>query len=563
MLNHPYNKLKPLLEKALKHKIKSGLIFILLLSGTIYLFFGRTSTENRYTLTTTKYATITSTISGSGQVTSNDQIDIKSKASGDVIYIGALEGQEVRAGYFIAQLNTRNAQKTVRDAEINLENAKLQLEKLRGAETLVIPRNQLKAEENLLKSYEDGFNTVSNVFLDIPAIISSLHDIIYNQDFSKNEWNTDYLANAIKNYTEDAAQFKKDVYIKYEAARTNYDTNFTNYKINNRSSDQITTKKLINETYNTTKNLAESIKSANNLIQLYKDKLKEKNIEPKTIADTFLANLNTYTGKTNSHLINLLNIKNATSANEEALANASLDIRSQELAVKQRENALADAKDTLSDYFIRTPLAGTIAKINIKKLDSINNGLVVATLITKQKNLELSLNEIDIAQIKVGQNATISFDAIPDFKLNGTITRVDTLGTVSQGVVTYNIKINFNSNDDRIKSGMSATALITTNSKENVLTVPNSAVKSQNDKYYVEIFNKKSKTATPTKKFIEIGISNDALTEIISGLNEGDEVIARTILATAKTGTPQAPSLFGGNTSRGTGTSGNTFKIPR
>ena len=76
-------------------------------------------------------------------------------------------------------------------------------------------------------------------------------------------------------------------------------------------------------------------------------------------------------------------------------------------------------------------------------------------------------------------------------------------------------------------------------------------------------FNKKSKTATPTKKFIEIGISNDALTEIISGLNEGDEVIARTILATAKTGTPQAPSLFGGNTSRGTGTSGNTFKIPR
>ena len=202
-------------------------------------------------------------------------------------------------------------------------------------------------------------------------------------------------------------------------------------------------------------------------------------------------------------------------------------------------------------------------KINIKKLDSINNGLVVATLITKQKNLELSLNEIDIAQIKVGQNATISFDAIPDFKLNGTITRVDTLGTVSQGVVTYNIKINFNSNDDRIKSGMSATALITTNSKENVLTVPNSAVKSQNDKYYVEIFNKKSKTATPTKKFIEIGISNDALTEIISGLNEGDEVIARTILATAKTGTPQAPSLFGGNTSRGTGTSGNTFKIPR
>ena len=113
MLNHIHRKIKILLTKALEHKIKSGLIVILLISGLAYLLFGRTITENRYILTTVKVGAITSTISGSGQIASSDQIDVKSKASGDVVYIGATEGQEVYAGHLIAQLNTRNAQKTL------------------------------------------------------------------------------------------------------------------------------------------------------------------------------------------------------------------------------------------------------------------------------------------------------------------------------------------------------------------------------------------------------------------------------------------------------------------
>ena len=99
-------------------------------------------------------------------------------------------------------------------------------------------------------------------------------------------------------------------------------------------------------------------------------------------------------------------------------------------------------------------------------------------LITKQKIAEISLNEVDAAKVKVGQKVTLTFDAIDGLSITGEVSEIDALGTVSQGVVTYGVKIAFDTQDERVKSGMSVSAAIITDVKQNVLLVPNAAVKS-------------------------------------------------------------------------------------
>ncbi len=87
---------------------------------------------------------------------------------------------------------------------------------------------------------------------------------------------------------------------------------------------------------------------------------------------------------------------------------------------------------------------------------------------------------------------------------------------------------------------MSTSAAVITDTKQNVLLVPNAAVKSQGGAYYVEMPD----STTPIRQSVEVGISNDTMTEITSGLKEGDSIIARTVTSSATTKTQQSSSTF-------------------
>ncbi len=519
-------------------------------------FFGSTA-ETKYVLAAVEKGNLIVSVSGSGQVSVSNQVDIKSKTSGDVVYVGVKNGQEVKAGALLVQIDTRDAQKTVRDAEISFEQAKLDLEKMKGLTTSEgsIRGVKEKAEASLEKAYEDGFNTVANAFLEYPAVMSGFQDILYsgNPGLGGNSvWNIDYYASAATKYDEGtanvdkASQYKADAIDKYAIARKSYDQNFNNYKNASRSSDKSVIEDLINETYETTKDMAEAVKSTNNLIQYYKDKLAGHSLSVPPITDTHLSNLSSYTSKTNSYLLSLLSIKTTILTSKETLVETDFDIADQQIKVNQAENTLIEAKEKLSDCYIRAPFDGVVAKISVKKGDSANSGTAIATFITKQKIAEISLNEVDAAKVKVGQKVTLTFDAIEGLSIAGQVAEIDTLGTVSQGVVTYGVKITFDTQDERVKSGMSVTASIITEMKLDVLMAPNGAIKSQNNTYYVEMFDQQSSlsqgqsitsSVAPRQQPIEIGISNDTMTEIISGLKEGDQVVSQEVSATASTKT--------------------------
>jgi RND family efflux transporter MFP subunit len=208
--------------------------------------------------------------------------------------------------------------------------------------------------------------------------------------------------------------------------------------------------------------------------------------------------------------------------------------------------SLASFNNTLSNgakRIVTAPIDGTVSAINVKngddlsRLSSGSNASSAPMIIGDLKTLkaQVAVNEVDIPNVALGQKVMMTFGAIDGLTASGKIEKMDALGTLAQGVVTYNVTIGFDTLDSRIRPNMSVSAKIITQVKQDVITVPNSALKTQGNATYVEVMN--SGAQTPERRTIEIGAVNNTDTEIVSGINVGDNVVTQTIDPNAKTTT--------------------------
>lgn len=521
-------------------------IVILLIIGGYYNYkkFFTTTNGVRYVTGVVTKGTIVASVSATGQTSASNQLDIKPKVSGTVTKIIAENGQELKSGAIIARIDAIDAEKSVRDAATNLKSAQIALEKLvQPADQLAITQaeNALasaqdarkSAEEDLKRAYNDGYNGVASTFIDLSTTINGLHDILYTQ-------------HGLDAYTTSISAYNA-LNDSYSIAESTYQKNLLDYKNTALYTDNAQIGALIDQTSATTKLIAVVVKNLSNSIQ---DKVSTQNQARDSKTDATITTLSTYTDKLSGDLQTLLNAKNALRSDADTITTSErtitektqslaklksgadpLDIQSQKLTVQQRQNALADAQDKLADYTIRAPFDCVVASIPVKIGDAASSGTTIATVITKQRIAEVTLNEVDVARAKVGQQVTLTFDAIEGLEISGTVTEIDSVGTISSGVVTYAVKIAFDTQDERIKPGMSVSAAIITDVKQDALLVPSSAVKNKGTTKTVELYN----NGKPASTTVEVGISNDTRTQIISGVNEGDTVVVQTISATAAT----------------------------
>ena len=554
------NYFKKLFTLAMHHKIISVIVIVVIVGGGYYWYSSANKNAGKvsYVTSPVQKGTIVASVSGSGQVSASSQIDIKSKVSENVVYVGVKNGQHVGAGALLMEFDTTNAQKSVRNAQISLDNAKLSLEKVQSG-NVTIPLTKQQAQDNLTKAYTDSFNTISNAFLDIPGIMTGLDDVLHGNEIERYTPNMEYYAGGAQPYTWQEADrlqaYKKSAGDAYAKAKTDYDKNFDDYKAMTRSSDAAAVEAMLTETYGTTQEIADAVKDTYNLIQLYEDLYTKYQFTLNPIASTHLASLNTYTGQANNDLSSILNIQSTIKTDKDAITNADVSLQSQDLSVQganisvtQAQNALADAKDSLADYYIYAPFSGIVANVVYNKGDAASSGVAAITLITNQSITKIPFNEVDITKIKVGQKATLTFDAINGLTIAGQVSQIDTLGTVTQGVVNYNVELVFDASGTQVKPGMSVTASVITDVKQDVLTVPNSAVKTSGNAQYVQILV----NGQPVRKTVQTGLASDTDTEIVSGLSENDNVITQTITTattattTSSTSSIRIPGITGG-----------------
>ena len=122
-----------------------------------------------------------------------------------------------------------------------------------------------------------------------------------------------------------------------------------------------------------------------------------------------------------------------------------------------------------------------------------------------------------MAKLAVGKPAEVGFDALPDRRFRGQVAAVSPSGSSTPGVVTYPIAINMQIPDVTLPSGMTASVIVTINRKTDVLVVPTRAVRRQGRDQVVEVATRAGSQMVP----VQVGLTNDQQTEIVSGITDG------------------------------------------
>lgn len=552
----------------LKHKLITAILVVFLIGISIFNYNKtKNSSETIYTIGTVETGTIISSVSGTGQISASSQVDLKPKASGEIAYIGVVQGQKVKAGTLIARLDTR-------DILISLENAKIALAKLKDVDhlTLIQAQNSLEQakqslqnnKNNLSKAYDDGFSDISDAFLKLPDIMIGLDELLHN-DYQSGGFLSE---NRMGGFSTTVQNYRKQADATYYQAKTKYDTALAEYKSLSRTSASSSIEKAILDTYDAVQLISDTVKNVQNTIDYIRT---TGTNEDRSATQSILTDLNSWTSSINSIASSLLSIKSTIQTSKDGIKNAEMSIQEKteslakiqngpdELDLKSQELALQQKQNEYENYFVYAPFDGTVAKLSLNKGDTVSSGTAIGVLISDKIIADVSLNEVDITKIEVGQKAIVTFDAIEDLSISAKVVQVDMIGTASQGVVSYNVKVALDTNDERVRSGMSANVSIITEVKQDVIAIANDAVKSQGDQYYVQTFDSEiigdKETITtnqePEKISVEIGSADDEMTEITSGLSAGDKIIIKSVKSGSSSKTnsstqTKTPSLFGG-----------------
>lgn len=507
-------------------------------------------TPAEYTLAQATTSSIAETITGSGQIAASHTLTLSPKSSGTVYSVRVTPGQKVAAGTVVATIDASDAEKTVRDAKLALDSAQLTYDKAKRTTDPVTT----------------SFNTAAEAFADMQEALDGMDDILHREDFPNYK-----LRDNVYVFGTVAKSPSTEVLLsEFNTAKNAYESARAAYDATPRTANATELTTVITRMQSAASALSQANKDILAAARITDKQMIADNTEP-AILPTHIASLTTY-GKT----LNSLTVDLASAQSD--LANASGDDTADAITLERARNTYRDALEKLEDYVVRAPFAGTIATVDVQKYDTAGSATKVATLITDTSYAELSLSETDAAKISVGQKAELTFDAIDDLTINGSVIQIDPVGTVTSGVVSYTVKIGLDTNDARVRPGMTVNASIITAQKDAALVVPSSAIKTQNGRSYVEVASgaalPDSTTAsarhaatgsstpriarartvsanevTVTRVFVETGIESDTMTEITSGLSEHAYVVTQTTNANGKTvqKTTNSFSLFGGN----------------
>ncbi|MDD4409102.1 MAG: efflux RND transporter periplasmic adaptor subunit [Candidatus Pacebacteria bacterium] len=603
----------------IKNIIKSKIsIFLVIIIGCLgYYIFGTSNnqtSETKYTIAQAEKGTIMNSVSGTGQVSAYNQAAVNSSVEGDIIKLNIKAGDEVDKDQIIVVVDSTEAREKISNAEDALETAKLSLEKTKRGlrdEELAVSQLDIENKKEAIITAEKDLETVKN------DAVNDLEDVKDKAQTDLNKVYNDYIAE-IKNAMDksvDAIYFITDIQYAHfndnsqegiklasgksgivkdlfgldDGGRANVNTldkARAGIRAEILSLQETKDKDKANELYIKIRDILSRTKDVINAIPLNDSVTTTEKTNILTRKTTIENEISTLTNKRQDVIdqekTNNTNIDDITKKNEESIkaatdkietAKTSLEsaekqltlktsidpyeIKTQEMNVKQKENALQEAKDSLNDYYIKAPFAGVVASVSAELGNYVSGGSAIATIITKKQMAEITLNEVDIANIKVGQKATLTFDAIENLTVTGEVVEIALIGTVSQGVVSYPVKIILNDSNDKIKSGMSTSVSIIIDFKQDAIMVPASAVKTANNTSYILIpssVESIDKNNLPTEairlsnnveqKTVETGKTSDDYIEVTSGLEEGDLIITKTVTSTVKSTSSQGQSLF-------------------
>lgn len=528
--------------------IAVSVILVLAIGGTIIRFtvFAKSNSASTTTFreVSAQTGSISTSVTGSGSVSDSSQITVSAENAGTIDSLSVKQGDTVKAGQVIAHVSSTASAQTVQQKQNQLTSAQNDLTQTKEQlDSLDIKAPVAGKVKSITASAGDSLSTIKP--LGDLAVISMSRSMTVSFNPSQ----------ALKDGQTVTVTVSGKTYAGTVSSASSGSQSGQNGQYSQNAGSSGSTTVMINSDDPAVGDTAVITLSGKTLgsgkLQLAKS-IAISNSGNGTIAQVNVSE-NQMVSK-NQTLFQLSNdsVQQQVTAKENAVTSAQQDL----------DNAKAEAaKDTIT-----SPISGVVAELDVKKGDSVSSGTAAAVIMDPNTlQTVVSVDELDISKVKVGQKATISLDAITDKTFSGSVAQIDPIGTSSNGVATYSVTVIINNPQD-IKVGMTTNVEIITQSKDNVIVVSANAVLMKNGtKGYVlsaaDLFDSNGKsvklTNTTTSELIRkygkevtIGMATQDKDEIVSGISAGDD------LAVPVTINPSAISSLNNQ-----GTSNNAFSF--
>lgn len=525
------------------HKILLTLA-IVIAAGVVFALT-RGAKEVQGDFITLRKTDVVQEIDVTGRVEPAEKVELTPESAGKVNAINVKVGDEVSAGDVLVQIDSTDLRIRLQKQQLALKRAQLAFEEAQKGPKDV---SRLQSENDLARAYEDkfnaesdlkttveeGYNAVSDAFLDLPDVITTLRDILGHS----------YLSDQMLKikYGRTAQDYRDDAFKEYYEAEDAYDDVIKAYRASSRQSDQTTIQALIISTHETTQELSDAIKVTRNLIDYVERREDEESMPDQLEPDQ--TELDALTRTINTHLVELLDIKNRITEAEQTIADSArvigekdasnrdlfdvdeFDVENKRIDMQQAELDLQDIQAEINKRSIRSPIDGIVTDIAAKRGENISPSVVAVSVIsTTHFQVSANLPEVDVAKVKVGLEADVNLDAYgSEVNFPMIVSSISPAESIVEGVAVYELVLQFVKADDRIKSGLTADITVKSERRNDVLAVPQRAVITRNGSKLVQI--KDAQTEAIVEKPVTTGLrGSDGNVEIISGLNEGDEVL--------------------------------------
>lgn len=504
------------------------IVVVVVLAGAFYLLGParaqrQAASASGLQTTTASRGSLTATVGATGIVRANQTAILSWQTTGTVGEVSIQVGELIQADQVLANLQATSLQQSVILARADLVNAQRALDDLMNSNSQKAQAQQ--AVENASQALEDAKNPELAQANALEAIALAEKAV---QDAQRNvRWLGSPATQSLIDEAGAQVVIAKDSLDKAQEK-------FNPYA--NRPESNLTRARLQSELAQAQQQYDAAVRQLNNL----------QGTANETDQAVARADLATAQAQLLQAEREWERIKDGTSPANLALLEAQLADAERELERVQEGAAPEDilaaqarvdaAQATINLAHLTAPFAGVITDVMIKPGDQASPGTTAFRLDDLTHLLiDVSVSEVDINRIQIGQPVSLTFDAIQGQEYSGEVSKVDQVGTNNQGIVDFTVTVELNNADEQVKTGMTAAVNIVINQLEDVLLVPNRAVRIREGQRVVYIL----RNSLPTPVDVILGASSDVNSEVISGdLSEGDTIVLNPPLEFSTDGPP-------------------------
>lgn len=526
----------------LKRPLYLFLIATVLFAGWGAFSYYGNSKKLPYELTAVAKGDISQEVSVTGRVKPAENVDLAFERSGKIASVSVRVGSNVSAGQTLASLSNADLAAQLTQARASLQKEQAELDQLRAGTRVedlqVYETAVINAQNNLSDAESKAATDLVNLYDGVRDVISDAYN---KADDALNKQSADIFSNRMTNpniifYTSSQAEISAEQgMIAGQDALENIGSTLFSLGTSQSSLDSAlaSVESKMQTIQNSLNSFSEALNNAQNLTDSVLSTYKYNVNLGRTNITNSLSSINSKKQAiaaqkiTSSNAINAAKNSLATAQDQLALkraGTAAQDIQSQEAQVRYAQANVDNYAAQLAKTVIYSPISGVVTRQDLKVGQIVNaNTAVVSVMSAAQFEIEANVPEADIAKIKIGDPAKITLDTYGNgVVFEAKVVEVEPAETLIEGVATYKTTLQFNNEDERIKSGMTANIDIMTAQKTGVLTIPQRAMVQRGTERFVQLFMGGEQLQ---EQRIEIGLKgSDGNMEVLSGLKEGDQI---------------------------------------